>query len=93
MLGRFDNAIKYLEKSILHNVNKHDFMNLGHIYWCKGDKLKAIQNYRLSMKSSGQNVDWFSRVMHDDSKYLAKYHIHAIDIPLMIDYIRLSATL
>lgn len=92
MLGRFDNAIKYLEKSILHNVNKHDFMNLGHIYWCKGDKQKAIQNYRLSMKSSGQNVDWFSRVMHDDSKYLAKYHIHAIDIPLMIDYIRLSAT-
>jgi tetratricopeptide (TPR) repeat protein len=92
MLGRLDNAIKYLEKSILHNVNKHDFMNLGHIYWCKGDKQKAIQNYRLSLKTSGQDVDWFSRVMHDDSKYLAKYHIHAIDIPLMIDYIRLSVT-
>jgi tetratricopeptide (TPR) repeat protein len=91
MLGKFDNAAKYLEKSLLHDAGKNDYMNLGHIYWCRGEKQKAIENYRLSLKISNMDVDWFSRLLHDDSKYLELHGIHAIDILLMIDYIRLSA--
>jgi tetratricopeptide (TPR) repeat protein len=92
MLGKFDNAAKYLEKSLPHGAGKNDYMNLGHIYWCQGDKQKAIENYRISLKTSNMDVDWFSKVLYDDSKYLGVHGIHAIDIPLMIDYIRLSAT-
>ncbi len=92
MLGKFDNAAKYLEKSILHGSNRNDYMNLGHIYWCKGERQKAIENYRLSLKTSGMDIDWFSGVFLDDSKYLGSHGIQAIDIPLMIDYIRLSVT-
>jgi tetratricopeptide (TPR) repeat protein len=92
MLGKYDNAAKYLEKSLLHEAGKNDYMNLGHIYWCHGEKQKAIENYRLSLKASNMDVDWFSKLLYDDSKYLGLHGIHAIDIPLMIDYIRLSAT-
>jgi tetratricopeptide (TPR) repeat protein len=91
MLGKFDNAAKYLEKSLIRDAGKNDYMNLGHIYWCRGEKQKAIENYRLSLKTSNMDVDWFSRVLHDDSKYLGLHGIHTIDILLMIDYIRLSA--
>ena len=44
MLGKFDNAAKYLEKSLSHGAGKNDYMNLGHIYWCRGEKQKAIEN-------------------------------------------------
>ena len=65
-------------------------MNLGHIYWCKNERQKAIENYRQSLKASGMDIDWFSRVFLDDSKHLGQHGIRAIDIPLMIDYVRLS---
>jgi tetratricopeptide (TPR) repeat protein len=90
MLGKFDNAAKYLEKSLAHDAGKNDYMNLGHIYWCRGEKQKAIELYRLSLKTSNMDIDWFSSLLYDDSKYLALHGIHGIDIPLMIDYIRLS---
>jgi hypothetical protein len=92
MLGKFDNASKYLEKSLPHGAGKNDFMNLGHIYWCRGEKQKAIENYIHCLKSSNMDADWFSKVLYDDSRYLAVHGIKPIDIPLMIDYIRLSVT-
>ncbi|MFO7370167.1 MAG: hypothetical protein R6X09_07865 [Bacteroidales bacterium] len=92
MLGKFDNAFKYLEKALPHGAGKNDFMNLGHISWCRGDKQKAIENYILCLKASNMDADWFSKVLYDDSRYLAVHGIKPIDIPLMIDYIRLSAT-
>ena len=91
MLGKLDNAEKYLEKAVQHDATKNDYMNLGHIHWCQGDKQKAIKNYRLSLKASNMDVEWFSKVIHDDSKHLSAFGIHTIDIPLMIDYVRLSA--
>jgi len=92
MLGKMDNALKYLEKSLLNTTSKNDYMNLGHIYWCLGKKQKAIENYRLCLQAANWDVDWFSRVLHEDSRYLEKYSIPAINIPLMIDYVRLSVT-
>lgn len=91
MLGKFDTAVKYLEKSILLDASKNDYMNLGHLYWCQDQKQKAIDNYRQSLKASGMDIEWFSKVLHDDSKYLSGYGVKMIDIPLMIDYISLSA--
>lgn len=90
MLGKFDNSAKYLEKTLEHGATRNDYMNLGHIYWCKNNRQKAIQNYRSCLRISGSDMDWFSKVFLDDSKYLELHGIRAIDIPLMIDYIRLS---
>jgi tetratricopeptide (TPR) repeat protein len=91
MLGKFDNAAKYLEKSLAKGAGKNDYLNLGHIFWCRSDRQKAIVNYRLSLQISNQDVNWFSKALSDDSKYLEAHNIRAIDIPLMIDYVRLSA--
>jgi tetratricopeptide (TPR) repeat protein len=93
MMGKFDNAAKYLEKAFLQTTGKNDYLNLGHIYWCKDERQKAIENYRLSFKSSGRDINWFSNIFIEDSKYLEQHGIKAIDIPLMIDYIRLSTSI
>jgi tetratricopeptide (TPR) repeat protein len=92
MLGKFDNAAKYLEKPLLHGTSKNDYLNLGHIYWCKNERQKAIENYRQSLIVSGMDIDWFSKAFPEDSKYLDQFGIPQIDIPMMIDYIRLSVT-
>ena len=91
MLGKLENARKYLEKSLEWGSSKNDYINLGHVYWCMGNKTKAIENYRKSLNASSRDFNWFARVLHEDSRHLLPYGIHSFDIPLMIDYIRMSA--
>ena len=89
MLGKLDIARKYFEKVILKEDNKNDYMNLGHVQWCLGNKQKAIEYYTLSIKKSNLDFIWFTKVLEEDSKYLIKLGIHAFDIPLMIDYLKI----
>jgi tetratricopeptide (TPR) repeat protein len=90
MLGKLENAQKYLEKTLESGHNKNDFLNLGHIYWCMGNKQLAIENYRKSLRSSNLDFDWFARTLNDDSRHLISHGITSFDIPLMIDYMRMS---
>jgi tetratricopeptide (TPR) repeat protein len=91
MLGKLRKAAKYLEKSLEKESTKNDFLNLGHIYWCLHDKRKAIENYRKSLQASKMDSNWFARAMMDDSRHLAVHGIPGFDIPLMIDYVTMSA--
>jgi tetratricopeptide (TPR) repeat protein len=91
MLGNMENARKYLEKSLGKETTKNDFLNLGHIYWCLHDRPKAIDNYRKSLQAAHMDYEWFARALMDDSKYLTVHGIQQFDIPLMVDYILMSA--
>ncbi len=88
-LGKFDNARKYFDKAIQKEGNKNDFVNLGHIEWCTGDKQKAIELYKKSLIKSGADFDWLASVFEQDKKHLMKYGIKSFDIPLMMDYLKL----
>jgi len=70
--------------------NKNDFLNLGHVEWCMGNKTAAIQQYKNSLAASSGDHAWFSKVMQEDSRYLTKHGVKPFDIPLMIDYLRMS---
>jgi tetratricopeptide (TPR) repeat protein len=91
MLGKFETARKYFDKITAAGGNKNDFLNLGHVEWCMGNKTAAIQQYKNSLTVSTGDLAWFSRVMQEDSRYLIKHGIKPFDIPLMVDYIRMSA--
>ncbi len=90
VLGKFETAKKYFEKVIESNGNKNDYLNLGHVEWCLGNKSLAIKQYKQSYSISSFDIKWFAKVMHDDSKYLIKHGIKPFDIPLMIDYMQIS---
>jgi tetratricopeptide (TPR) repeat protein len=90
VLGKFENAKKYFEKVIATNGNKNDYLNLGHVEWCMGNKPFAIQEYQKSLKASSGDFVWFSKTMQEDGRYLIKHGILPFDIPLMIDYLRMS---
>lgn len=91
MLGKLDKAKKYLEKSLANEVTKNDYLNMGHICWCLRDKPAAIENYRYSLRSANMDLEWFAKTVMDDSPQLVSLGIHSFDIPLMIDYIMMSA--
>ncbi|MBN1414503.1 MAG: tetratricopeptide repeat protein [Bacteroidales bacterium] len=92
VLGKFDTARKYFEKTIASSGNKNDYLNLGHVEWCLGNKSAAIQQYKHSIKASSGDMAWFSKTMQEDSRYLINHGIKSFDIPLMIDYQRMSAS-
>ncbi len=91
VLGKFDNARKYFEKVISKEGNKNDYMNLGHVEWCTGKKKDAIERYKKSLERSEMDFEWFGKVMKEDSKYLVMHKINEFDIPLMVDYLKMSA--
>ncbi|MFO7659075.1 MAG: tetratricopeptide repeat protein [Bacteroidales bacterium] len=88
--GNLENAQKYLKKAISKDGNKNDFLNLGHIEWCLGNRQEAIANYRMAIKKSEFDYQWFTKIFQEDSRYLLKNGINAFDIPLMIDYLKIS---
>ena len=87
--GNFDTARKYFEKAIRKEASKNDYVNIGHIDWCMGDKKNAIENYKKALIKSGADFEWLATVFDQDQKYLMKYGIREFDIPLMIDYLKL----
>jgi len=90
LLGKFDQAEKYFRKVIEKEGNRNDFVNLGHVLWCRGERKEAIENYRQSIEKAGRDFDWFSSVMEEDSPHLHRHGIKPMDIPLMVDYMRMG---
>ncbi|MBN1159177.1 MAG: hypothetical protein JXA61_07330 [Bacteroidales bacterium] len=90
MLDKFELAGKYLVKSIQRNATRHDYMNMGHIFWCQENKHEAIKYYVMSLRAANRDFEWFSNVLLEDSKYLTAKGIQQFDISLMIDYIKLT---
>lgn len=91
VLGKLETARKYTEKLISREANKNDYMNMGHIEWAEGNKLKSIENYRNAIIKSNNDLNWFSKSFEEDKKYLIKNGIAVFDIPLMIDYLKIFA--
>jgi tetratricopeptide (TPR) repeat protein len=61
VLGKLDTAKKYFEKVTGEEGNQHDLLNLGHVEWCLGNKTRAIEFYRKSIRKADYNFDWLQR--------------------------------
>jgi tetratricopeptide (TPR) repeat protein len=91
VLGKFEQAEKYFRKVIEKEGNRNDFVNLGHVLWCRGERKEAIESYVRGLEKSGRDFDWFASVMEEDSEHLLRHGIKEMDIPLMVDYMRIKS--
>ena len=90
LLKKSDQAIRYLKKVVESDGQRSDYLNLAHAFWVSGSLADAIDNYRLALKHSGENTDWFRDSMQEDSIHLKNYGIEALEISLMTDYLLLD---
>ena len=88
VLGKFETAKKYYENLIKTDANKYDFMNLGHVEWCMGNKMAAFKNYKLSVNRDDNNLKSFLAGFEEDQNYLLGFGIDPVEITHMLDYLR-----
>ena len=90
VLGRFESALASFTEIIKKEGNKHDYMNLGHVYWCLGNKAMAIENYLNSLRKASYQFDWFEPAFIEDGRILNGFGIPDGDLSLMLDYLALT---
>ncbi len=86
--GKFDTAEKYYKRILKQSPNKYDFMNMGHLEWCRGNKIKAIDLYKKSIASKGNNLQEFLISFEEDKHHLLENGINAEDIPILLDHLQ-----
>ena len=86
--GKFDYAEKYYKLITKESPNHHDYMNMGHLEWCRGNKIKAIEFYKKSITSKGNNLQEFLISFEEDKHHLLENGINAEDIPILLDHLQ-----
>ncbi len=85
LTGDFEGAQKYYEKVLGSNPTAGDYLNMGHTAAALGNLREAINNYSLSLQTSGGDRTKFLDDLKADSETLIKAGISAQTIALLAD--------
>jgi tetratricopeptide (TPR) repeat protein len=88
VLGNYTKAKEYYERLMVNEANKYDYMNLGHVEWCLGNRKTALKNYKLSLSRDDNNMKSFLTGFEEDKKHLVKSGIDPREINFMLDYLK-----
>ncbi|TLX74951.1 tetratricopeptide repeat protein [Labilibacter sediminis] len=86
--GNFDQAEKYYHKLLISSTNTHDFINLGHVYWCKNNRKEALKFYQKATKQLKNTYSEFFDTFTEDLPLLIKNGIDQDDVPIMLDQLK-----
>lgn len=86
--GKFDHADKYYKLITEESPNYHDYLNMGHLEWCKGNKVKATEFYKKSIEQKGNNLEKFLESFEQDKDHLLNHGISSEDLPILLDHIQ-----
>ena len=86
-LGRFDESAKYYERLSENKLNAHDFINMGHLALCTGDKKNAIEYYRRSIITKEITQEAFMTIFREDEEFLLHHGVNPDDLPILLDYL------
>lgn len=84
--GKFETSEKYYKKLLENKPTAYDFINFGHVLFCKGEKIKAVDMYMKAINIAGLKPVEDS--ITEDKDHLIKHGSENTDIDLLIDYIK-----
>ncbi|MCD8293516.1 MAG: tetratricopeptide repeat protein [Prevotellaceae bacterium] len=84
--GKLGQARKYYDKLLAAKPQAADYLNAGHVAWCRGDVGLAAELYSLSLAAVGNRQAFFQLFLKDKETLLA-HGIKEEDIPIMCDLI------
>jgi tetratricopeptide (TPR) repeat protein len=88
--GKLEQARKYGEKHTAENPSQYDYMNMGHILWCQGDRKTALEWYLKSIGHQDSSLNEFVNAFVEDRHILLKHGVEPADMPIMLDQLRYS---
>lgn len=87
-LGKFEQAKRYCQKLIEINPTQNDYLNMGHIVWCEGNRVDALGWYQKSVKHPDSSLKNFLESFNNDKATLVNHNVDPDDIPIMLDQLR-----
>lgn len=85
MCGKYEQAHTYYQKILLHTPTIEDYLNAGHLEWCKGFPLKAIDVYKKGIRATHIPLPEFMNLFQKDLKELFNHGIKQEDVPFVRD--------
>ena len=86
-LGRFDDSEKYYQRLSNDILNMHDYINIGHLKLCSGNKKEAVDCYRKSIDSGNISKERFYEIIEEDKDMLVSLGTDADELSLIVDYL------
>jgi tetratricopeptide (TPR) repeat protein len=86
-LGRFEESSKYYERLSAGKLTGHDYINLGHLSLCRGERKEAVKHYRESILIGKLTIDELISVINEDQPLLVQLGAKADDLPILLDYL------
>lgn len=83
--GNIHQAAYYSEKIISFTPNATDYLNAGHIAFCKKQRSIAIEFYKKSLYEQKNNIELVINQIQNDKSYLKVNGIDSDEISLMMD--------
>jgi tetratricopeptide (TPR) repeat protein len=91
VLGRTDEAAPYYQQLLALEPNAYDYINAGHLAFCRGDKQQAAEYYITSIRKRDGDLRSFLKGYIADRNVLIRNGVDKDELPLMMDYIRFRA--
>jgi len=85
MCMKYDQAGKYYEKILQFNPVMEDFLNAGHLEWCKGFPKKAVELYKRGIRSTHTVLPDFLELFKKDMDELVRHGVNPDDISALRD--------
>lgn len=85
MCRKYDQATKYYNKILDKKPTIEDFLNAGHVEWCKGSPMKAVEIYKHGIRTTHTILPDFLELFKKDSPELIRHGISSNDISALRD--------
>jgi tetratricopeptide (TPR) repeat protein len=86
-LGKFTDSQRYYDRLRVTPLTAHDYINMGHLALCMGNRKDAAELYRQSLSGNGINREAFINIMKYDEELLLKHGVDPADLPIITDYV------
>lgn len=90
ILGRLDQARYLLSDVFPDEANQYDYMNMGHIDLCSGNKEKALEMYRKSIQLRNNDIQQFIAAFSSDIPFILDIGLEKEIISEIFELLRLQ---
>ena len=87
VMGEFENSKKFYDRLENSKLTGHDYINIGHLYLCMGERDQALEYYQKSLSEGKIEKTDFIELIEGDKEYLINNKVDPDDLPIIIDHI------